>query len=173
MPVLTVDAADILIFHEDQIGFGGITTGHYGTMNEGSMYFASRLFNRPWVIANPNKRRASLVEATQLIDNLSFWGSKNDPDQPMEFPRNSHSIVPVAIRQACYEIALMLLDGFDVEKEVSALTVTGIGFAGKRSTFDRTNVQDHVRNGIPSFKAWLLLTPYLSDPTQVNLVRTG
>lgn len=174
MSVLTVTAVDVLVFIEACPAFGGITVGHYGSLDEASSYFASRLYNRPWVGANPQKKRAALVEATQLIDNLDFWGAKNDDLQALEFPRNSiTSSVPVAIRQATYEIALKLLEGFDVDKEVSALTVTGIGFAGKRSTFDRSSNQDHTRNGIPSFKAWQLLVPYLSDPRSLTMVRVN
>lgn len=173
MPLLTSFAADSLVFNDDAAGSGGVRIAFYGSVNEGSSYFAQRLYNRPWTKASRMKQEAALAEATQLIDNLRYWGSKTDEDQGNEFPRNGSTVVPVEVRRATYEIALKLLDGFDVEKEIQGLNVVAEGYSSARMQYDRTSVQEHIRNGIPSFKAWQLLVTYLADPQQVAMVRVS
>lgn len=173
MSVLNADAADTLVFNDACEGNGGIKIGYYGSINEAASYFSQRLYNKPWTRANRRQQEAALAEATLLVNNLRYWGAKTDDTQDNEFPRNGSTIVPVAVRRATYEITIVLLDGFDIEKEIKGLQVTGEGYASARANYDRTAIQEHIRNGIPSFKAWELLVPYLADPQVVNMVRVG
>ena len=46
-------------------------------------------------------------------------------------------------------------------------------FAAAGTTFDTSQARMAFRHGIPSFKAWNLLTPYLADPTEVVMRRVN
>ncbi len=81
--------------------------------------------------------------------------------------------VPGEIEIACYEIALCLLNDIDPDVEARNLSVTGQGYAGTRTTYDRDFIQEHIRAGIPSAYAWSILRPYLSDPQVLRLVRAS
>lgn len=171
MSMLTASAAESIVFYDMCEGVGGIKVAYYGSINEASSFFMQRLYNRPWTKSDRRQQEAALAEATQLIDNLRYWGTKNDADQPNEFPRNGQTNVPVDIRRATYEIAIVLLDGVDVDKEIKSLANVGEGYASARVRYDRASVQEHIRNSIPSVRAWALLIQYLADPQLVNLVR--
>lgn len=80
-------------------------------------------------------------------------------------------VVPGEIENACYEIALCFLNGFDPEIEARNLSVTGQGYAGARTTYARDFLQDHLRAGIPSALAWSILRPYLVDPQALRITR--
>lgn len=81
------------------------------------------------------------------------------------------AVVPGNIEVACYEIALCFLNGFDPEIESRNLSVNSQGYAGARTSYDRSFIQDHLRAGIPSAYAWSILRPYLADPQALRLVR--
>ncbi len=80
-------------------------------------------------------------------------------------------VIPGEIEVAAYEIALCFLNGFDPEIEARNLSVTSQGYAGARSSYDRTFIQDHLRAGVPSALAWSILRPYLADPQALRLTR--
>jgi hypothetical protein len=173
MSVLDRDAADTIVFIDGCVGSGGVRIAYYGSVNEANNWFQQRLYNKPWMKSNPRQREAAIAEATQLIDNIVYWGTKTDENQSNEFPRNGATVVPLDVRRATYEIALALLDGVDIEREMRGLQITASGFAGARTHYDRTVPQEHIRNGIPSFKAWQLLTQYMADPNIISRVRVN
>lgn len=173
MPTYNAAAVDTFYLVDFAEGSGGIKFTYYGNLNEASGFFAQRLYNRPWTKSNRRQQEAALSEATQLINNLNYWGDKTDEDQDNQFPRNGSTTVPVDVRRATYEIALTLLDGFDVEKEIKGLAIVGEGYSSARIQYDRTAPQEHIRNGIPSFRAWQLLITYLADPHTLSMVRVN
>jgi hypothetical protein len=114
-----------------------------------------------------------MAQATRIIDNLNFIGSKADVDQPLQFPRSQNTIIPVQVEQASYEVALKLLEGIDPDIEAMNLSVQRQGFAISMTHYDRSFVPPWIRAGIPCQSAWVLLVPYLRDPNQLLLRRSS
>lgn len=136
-------------------------------------YFDERLNTEAWDDAEDNIRTKSLAMATKLIDRLNFLGKKAVDGQELQFPRLTDSVVPQDIKDACCEIALRLLDGFDLELEFENLLMVSQGYSNVRSTYDRSRVPEHMAAGIPSIVAWRLLKPYVRDAQSVDLSRVS
>lgn len=117
-----------------------------------------------WVEAENGDKDVSLSQATEDIDSLRIAGSKNDPVQENEFPRGTDTDVPENIKKACVLIAVLRLDGKRPEEEVENLSLTTVGYASVRSTYDRGSVPEYLAAGIVSFEAWRLLKPFLRKP---------
>ncbi len=113
----------------------------------------------------------ALSMATKIIDRLNYRGVKYDVDQANQFPRGTDTTVPDDIGQACFEIALALLDGVDPQFEAENLSMTSQGYANVRSTYDRELTAPHISAGVPSLTAWRYLVPYLRDPRYVDFLR--
>ncbi len=97
-----------------------------------------------------------------------------EASQEMEFPRGEDTVVPEAIRRACYEIAYSLLDGKDPELELENLGIESQGYSSVRTTFSRTHVPvEHIVNGVPSATAWRLLAPFLRDADAMRVSRVS
>lgn len=166
-----------------------ISNSYYGTIAEASAYFASRLHEPAWEEATPSQREASLIEAREIIDSLAYKGSKatvyalpsdaEDIDiraaeaaQVLEFPRGEDTVVPDDIKQAEFEIANALLDGVDIQMEIEALGVSSQGLESVRTTYSRGHQPvEHIVNGVPSFRAWRLLRPFLRDEDSLRIIR--
>ena len=144
---------------------------NYADVDYGDAYFALRLRSQAWDDATDDDKVKALTEATDIIDQLNFAGDKTDSDQENQFPRSGDSDIPDAIKQAACEIAKALLDGVDPEKEFENLFKLSTSYGGVRTSFDRTSVAGHTVSGVPSFKAWKLLFPYLRDPAQIRIQR--
>lgn len=144
---------------------------NYATAAEGDAYFATRLRTRAWDEATSGDQDKALAMATRIIDQLNFLGTKTEEEQENQFPRDDDDTVPTAIRDACLEIALALLDGVDPGKEYENLFKTSNSYGGVRTTFDTDVAPAHVVAGVPSFDAWKLLLPYLRDPKAIKLRR--
>lgn len=145
----------------------------YATLSEANAYFATRLHSGLWTETPPADRNAALADATRRIDRLNFAGEKAVDTQELQFPRGTDSSVPGDIKIACYEIAFALLDGVDPERETQDLGVVSQGYSSVRTTYDRSLVQEHFANGIPSIMAWRYLTPFLRDNRSVLLSRVS
>jgi hypothetical protein len=143
----------------------------YGTSFEGDIYFLNKLLTEPWDSATEEQHNRALSEATILIDQLRFSGSKTDPEQLLEFPRNGETEVPQKIKNACFEIAFSLLDGVSTDLEHQNLAITSDGYSSVRATYNRITVPEHFASGIPSRLAWLFLRPFLADVQAVKLRR--
>ena len=115
----------------------------------------------------------ALTMATSAIDRLNYQGTKTDLDQVNQFPRDDDTVVPADIGQACFEIALALLDGVDPQLEGENLGMTSQGYANVRSTYDREVPVPHIVAGIPSLTAWRFIVPYLRDTGYFNIMRTS
>lgn len=133
--------------------------------------FDDRLNTDAWDDASSSDRSKSLIMATEIIDRLNFLGEKADPDQELQFPRADDTEVPADIEKACAEIALALLDGVDPDLEHQNLRLVSQGYANVRSTYNPMAHPAHVLAGVPSFRAWTYLQPYLRDPHNIKVVR--
>jgi hypothetical protein len=166
----------------------------YGTVLEASDYFNSRLHEFAWSAASAGDREKALIAASRLIDGLNFKGQKHsvytllqstpnaaseeiqaaEAAQILEFPRGTDTVVPEAIRRACYELTHSLLDDKDAEQELEMLTVTSAGYASVRTSFERNMVPvEHLVNLIPNALAWRLIKPFLRDDDAIKLSRVS
>lgn len=167
---------------------------YYGTLVEANEYFDLRLHESAWYGAQPADRPKALIAATRILDALNYKGRKStvaalldgNPDasdeeirvqeaaQPLEFPRGADTVVPEAIRMACYEIAHSLLDGKDPELELENLGIVSQGYESVRTTFARAQVPiEHIINGVPNAQAWRLVRPFLRDEDAMILARVS
>jgi hypothetical protein len=152
--------------------FAGSTLDNaYIDVNGAQSYFDTKLHTEAWDDASDVDKLKALIEATRAIDRLNYVGSRTDPAQLLEFPRNGDVNLPEGVQIACCEIALKLLDDFDIEMEINNLAATNQNYSGVRTNYDRSFVLEHLSAGIPSAVAWAYLKPYLSDPRRVRLVR--
>lgn len=168
----------------------------YGTMVEAIEYFNDRLHSRAWDNSSVDDKRKALIGATRIIDTLNYKGYKApvhalfasaeeanstpsdeevreaEASQQRAFPRGTDTEVPTAIKRACYEIAIALLEGRDPDLELESLAVSSQGIESVRTTYTRTMTPiEHLINGVPSNAAWRLLRPFLRDDKSMTLKR--
>lgn len=109
-----------------------------------------------------------LIQASDMMDALRYTGTLVE-GQARIFPRvEDDDIIPSAIKAACIENALALIDGVDVALEFENLNMTNQAYANVRTAHDRTVKPDHIVAGIPSLTAWRLMLPYLPDPREIG-----
>lgn len=160
---------------------------YYGEYTDAVEYFGYRMHSEAWDGATATERTNALIEATRIVDALSYKGYKAaeysvlfdaegnelfptdaamrtaNLSQAHEFPRGTDTSVPDDICLATWEIAYALLDGVDPDLELENLAAIGQGIASARTTYDRDVRMEHFENGVPSAKAWKYLKPYLRD----------
>jgi len=146
---------------------------NYMTLAEFATWATTRLNVEAYTIATDAQRTASLTMATEAIDRLNYLGEMTDSDQANQFPRDADTAVPSDIKKACAEVALALLDGFDIELEFEQLNMVSQGYANVRSTYDRTTPPPHIVAGIASSVAWRYLLPYLRDVNTFAIYRVS
>ncbi len=166
----------------------------YATIQEAEEYFTCKLHESAWSVSNPTQRDPALIEATRIIDSLSFKGDKHavwlllqdnsdatneeirvaNASQVLEFPRGADTVVPDRILWACYEITYSLLDGVDPQMELENMSMNDHGIGSVRASFNRNQgAQGHFMNGVPSSTAWKYLVPFLRTDTQIRLNRVS
>lgn len=143
----------------------------YGTIAKANNYFAILLHGQKWEYLSNDLKVKALVTATKLIDQLNFAGVKTSSDQALQFPRGTDTLVPVAIEEANYELALALLKGIDPDTERDNLSVTVQAYGSLRSEYNRNSLPPYIVAGIPSSTAWNKLLPYLEPRLAVTLSR--
>jgi hypothetical protein len=175
---------------------GEYLNASYVSVEDAEDYFELRLNSGAWDEAENDDKCKALVTATRSIDRLNFAGLRTYdynrlqpiefripiprdlapsslPGQNLEFPRNGATTIPQDILDATCECALALLEGVDPELEMQGLGTLSQRFSSAGTTFDPAQARMAFRHGIPSFKAWNLLWPYLADPTEVVTKRVN
>lgn len=144
----------------------------YGSVEDSDTYFYYHVEYNDWMCFERDDKLRGIAQATRIIDRLNFIGYKTDSTQTLEFPRNDETVIPVAIEQATYEVALKLLQGVRPDIEADNLSVTVQSFAGiSRSEYDRSFVPPYTKAGIPSQTAWNLIYPFLRNSGELKLLR--
>jgi len=89
-----------------------ITVGEnsYIDIEEANEYFAGRLHAESWGQADSETKEKALKQATKIIDRQLLRGRKTNPEQELAFPRHPDTEVPEAVKEACCEEALALLE---------------------------------------------------------------
>lgn len=161
----TVELNNIFTLQEQVLPLTEINS--YATIEYTDAYLTTRLFSEPWFLAPVNKKTAALVQATKIIDTLSFRGLRETTEQPLSWPRiletGSEACIPTEIYLACCEIALALISGINPENEFRNVNKTSQGYGALRTTKDTKMVDPHLVHGVVSITAWNFLRPYLTD----------
>ena len=84
--------------------------GSYCTIEYANEYFGRRLHAEIWAQADDNTKEKALWQATRSIDRMLLRGRKTDLHQPLAFPRYPDTEIPEAVKEACCEEALALLE---------------------------------------------------------------
>lgn len=89
-----------------------ITVGEnsYIDIDEANEYFAGRLHAESWSGADSETKEKALKQATKEIDRQPLGGRKANSGQELAFPRYPDTEVPEAVKEACCEEALALLE---------------------------------------------------------------
>jgi hypothetical protein len=161
MATIVREVESVLALVQDVVDQNVTSFTIYGTLQGADAYFGSLLRGQRWTYSDQIRKRQALNEATARIDTLNFVGEMADASQPLQFPRGTDTLVPVAIERACYEVALALLKGIDPDTERDNLSAVVQAYGGLRTEYDRTSVPAHFAAGIPSAIAWSLLLPFL------------
>lgn len=82
----------------------------YCTIKEANAYFSGRLHAESWGQADEIAKEKALKQATKEIDRQPLKGRKATDTQELAFPRYPDSEVPEAVKDACCEVALALLE---------------------------------------------------------------
>jgi hypothetical protein len=73
-------------------------------------YFAGRLHAESWSETSDADKEKALRQATKTIDRQPLRGRKATDEQELAFPRYPDTELPEAVKDACCEIALALLE---------------------------------------------------------------
>ncbi len=89
-----------------------ITVGEnsYIDIDGADEYFAGRLHAESWSGADSETKEKALRQATREIDRQPLTGRKAADDQALAFPRYPDTEAPEAVKEACCEEALALLE---------------------------------------------------------------
>ena len=82
----------------------------YCTIEYADEYFENRLHAESWGQADDETKEKALKQATKTIDRQPLRGRKTNPEQELAFPRHPDTEIPEAVKEACCEEALALLE---------------------------------------------------------------
>jgi len=151
----------------------------YETIANADTYFSNRLHVMSWTDANNTDKTKALAEATIRLDRLNFKGTKIVSTQELEWPRylteddETVTETPDDVKKACCELAFTLLDEIDPEKEYNNLNVTSRVFSTVRTTYDHSEVPEHIAAGIPSKLAWSYVKSWIAKTGSIKLSRVS
>jgi len=82
----------------------------YCTIEYADEYFKNRLHAESWGETSEADKEKALKQATRAIDRQLLRGRKTNPEQELAFPRYPDTEVPEAVKEACCEEALAILE---------------------------------------------------------------
>jgi len=85
-------------------------SGSYCTIEYADEYFKNRLHAESWSGADSETKEKALKQATKAIDRQPLRGRKTNPEQELAFPRHPDTEIPAAVKEACCEEALAMLE---------------------------------------------------------------
>jgi len=129
----------------------------YVSLAEANEYFSNRLHADAWAEASDADKEKALAMATKAIDRQPLKGRKTDPAQEMAFPRYPDTEVPEAVKEACCEEALALLErGNSQRRKLQQEGVQSFSLGNMSETFAAG-----AGKGLLSQEAKELLRPWL------------
>lgn len=160
-------------------------TNQFVTLDEADTYLLTVLDTEAWDLSTDSKRAKALKQATRMIKALAvpdFMATANDAltkiaslgAEPIPAELLAQSVMPEDIIAATVEIALKLLDGYDVELEFANASIASVSFNSiKQDNKTKEEIPLHVIAGIPSAYAFSLLRGYMPNSKTVHLNRVN
>ena len=149
---------------------GGAESNSYETRQNADLYLGSMLNFSKWSdgsLTNTQKESA-LVEATMLLEKLSYRGSKASATQRLKLPRvgirnedgtdyESSTEVPRVLREACCELAYVLAQTPDATASslaaFSRVELPGIKIEMKETEETTSEIPANIRRKIARFRS--------------------
>ena len=129
----------------------------YVNLTEANEYFSDRLHADAWAEASDADKEKALAMATREIDQQPLKGRKTETSQTLAFPRYPDSEVPEAVKDACCEVALALLErGNDQRRKLQQEGVQSFTLGNMSETYVAG-----AGRGLISKEAKELLKPWL------------
>ena len=136
----------------------------YVTVEEATTYFASRLHAEAWTQASTCDKGKALDMATRAIDRTPLKGVKASYDQANQFPRYPDAEVPQAVKEACCEEALAILEiGNSQRRKLQQEGVQSFSLGNMSETFAAG-----AGKGLLSQEAKELLRPWLLGAVNIT-----
>lgn len=139
-------------------------SGSYCTVEYANEYFGRRLHAEIWFEADDSTKEKALKQATREIDRQPLKGRKTETSQTLAFPRYPDSEVPEAVKDACCEVALALLErGNSQRRKLQQEGVQSFSLGNMSETFAAG-----VGKGLLSQEAKELLRPWLIGAVMIT-----
>lgn len=137
----------------------------YVTLEEANTYFESRLHAEAWTNASDADKQKALEMATRAIDRTPLKGVKASWDQAHQFPRYPDTEIPQAVKDACCEEALAILErGNSQRRRLQQEGVQSLSVGGLSETY----VAGARGGGLISQEAKELLRPWLLGAVSIT-----
>lgn len=143
-----------------------ITVGEnsYIDIDGADEYFAGCLHAESWSGADSETKEKALRQATRSIDRMPLMGRKTDLHQPLAFPRYPDTEIPEAVKEACCEEALALLErGNSQRRKLQQEGVQSFSLGNMSETFAAG-----AGKGLLSQEAKELLRPWLIGAVMIT-----
>jgi len=143
-----------------------ITVGEnsYIDIDGANEYFAGRLHAESWSGADSETKEKALWQATRSIDRMPLRGRKTDLHQPLAFPRYPDTEIPEAVKEACCEEALAILEsGNSQRRKLQREGVQSFSLGNMSETFVAG-----AGKGLLSQEAKELLRPWLIGAVMIT-----
>lgn len=132
-------------------------SGSYCTIEYADEYFKKRLHAESWGETSEADKEKALKQATRAIDRQLLKGRKTNPEQELAFPRYPDTEVPGAVKEACCEEALAILErGNSQRRKLQQEGVQSFTLGNMSETY-----APGVGRGLISKEAKELLRPWL------------
>ena len=141
-----------------------IGTNSYIDIAGANEYFAGRLHAESWAGADDSTKEKALRQATKTIDRQLLIGRKTNPEQELAFPRYPDTEVPEAVKEACCEEALAILEiGNSQRRKLQQEGVQSFSLGNMSETFAAG-----AGKGLLSQEAKELLRPWLLGAVNIT-----
>jgi hypothetical protein len=143
-----------------------ITVGEnsYIDIDGADEYFAGRLHAESWGQADDSTKEKALKQATKIIDRQPLKGRKATDEQELAFPRYPDTELPEAVKEACCEEALALLErGNSQRRKLQQEGVQSFSLGNMSETFAAG-----AGKGLLSQEAKELLKPWLLGAVMIT-----
>lgn len=129
----------------------------YVNLTEANEYFSNRLHADAWAEASDADKEKALQQATKAIDRMPLIGRKAVSEQTLAFPRHPEIKIPAAVKEACCEEALAILErGNSQRRKLQQEGVQSFTLGNMNETF-----AVGAGKGLLSQEAMELLRPWL------------
>ena len=136
----------------------------YCTIEYADEYFKNRLHAESWGQADESTKEKALKQATRAIDRQLLGGRKTSPEQELAFPRYPDTEVPEAVKEACCEEALAILEsGNSQRRKLQQEGVQSFSLGNMSETFAAG-----AGKGLLSQEAKELLRPWLIGAVNIT-----